>query len=93
MSQVFTSDVSPLTDWSMEQRSRVGASSGVELDAGAEIKVTEFDGDQTVAVDTEDVLRLQVPVGDPLGVEELQGRGNITNNLDGFLLSEEFSAR
>ena len=85
--------MSPLTDWSMEQRSRIGASSGVELDAGAEIKVTEFDGDQTVAVDTEDVLRLQVPVGDPLGVEELQGRGNITNNLDGFLLSEEFSAR
>ena len=84
--------MSPLTDWSMEQRSRIGASSGVELNTGAEIKVTEFDGDQTVAVDTEDVLRLQVPVGDPLGVEELQGRGNITNNLDGFLLSEEFPA-
>ena len=83
--------MSPLTDWSMQQRSSVGASSGVELNAGAEIKVTEFDGDKAVAVDTEDVFRLQVPVGDPLGVEELQGRGNITNNLDGFLLSEEFS--
>jgi len=29
-------------------------------------------------------------VSDPLGVEELQGGCDITNNLDGFLLSEEF---
>ena len=76
----------------MEQRSRVGAAPRVELDAGPQVKVAQFDRSQTVAVHTEDVLRLQISVSDPLGVEELQGGGDITNNLDGFLLGKEFPA-
>ena len=82
--------ISHLTDWSVEQRSRVGAATRVELNAGAEVKVAEFDRSETVAEHTEDVLRLQISVSDPLGVEELQGGRDITNNLDGFLLSKEF---
>ena len=74
----------------MEQRSRVGAATRVELDAGAKVEVAEFDRSETVAVHTEDVLRLQISVSDTLGVEELQGGCDITYNLDGFLLSKEF---
>ena len=55
----------------MEQRSRVGATPGVELDARAEVEVAEFDRRETVAVHAEDVLRLQISVSDTLGVEEL----------------------
>ena len=94
--QYFQSDLaaprspSQLTDWSVEQRSRIGAATGVELNAGAEVKVAQFDRSEAVAEHTEDVLRLQISVSDPLGVEELQGGRDITNNLDGFLLSKEF---
>ena len=62
----------------------------MELNAGAEVKVAEFDRSETVAEHTEDVLRLQISVSNPLGVEELQGGGNITDNLNSFLLGKEF---
>ena len=90
---INTTTICQPTNWSVQQRSRVGAAPGVELYAGAEIKVTELDRNEAVAVHAEDVLGLQVSVGDALGVEELKGRGNITNNLDCFLLSKEFPTR
>ena len=75
----------------MEQRSRVGATPGVELDAGAEIEVAKLDRGEAVAVHAQDVLRLKVPVCDPLGVEELKSRRNITNNVNSLLFCEVFS--
>ena len=62
----------------------------MELDAGAKIKVAKFDGSESVSVDTENVLRLQVTVGNSLGMKELQGRSDITDNMRCFLLGKEF---
>ena len=62
----------------MEQRSR------------AKIKIAQFDGSQSVSVDAENVLGLQVPVSDTLGVEELQGGGHVSYNVGRLPLSEIF---
>ena len=62
----------------MEQRSR------------AKVEVAQFDGSQSVSVDAENVLGLQVPVSDTLGVEELQGGGHVSDDVGGLLLSEIF---
>ena len=48
-----------------------------------------FDWGQAVVVDTEHVLRLEVPVGYSLGVEELQGGGHVRDDHGSLLLGEE----
>ena len=75
---------------SQEQRSGVRTSAGVELYAGAKIKVAKFDGSESVSVDTEDILGLEVSVSDTLGVEKLQGRGHVSDDVGRLLLSEIF---
>ena len=61
----------------------------MELDAGAQVKVAQLDRSELVTVHTEHVLRLQVPVGDPLGVEKLESIGHITDDVGRLLLSKE----
>lgn len=75
---------------SEEQRSGVRTSAGVELDAGAKIKVAKFYWSESVSVDTEDILWLEVPVSNTLGVEELQGRRHVSDDVGRLLLSEIF---
>ena len=47
----------------------------------------------TVAVDTEEVLGLEVPVGNPFRVEKLQSRGDIRDDRCRLLLREELTVR
>lgn len=42
----------------------------VELDAGAKIEITQLDRTQLVRMNTEDVLRLQITMGDTWNREE-----------------------
>ena len=65
----------------------------MELDAGAQVKVAQLDRSELVAVDTEHVLRLQVPVGDPLRVEELECGGNVSDNPCCLLLREKLPGK
>ena len=43
----------------------------MELNSRAKIKVTEFDWSKLAAVDTENILRFEVTMGNTLGVKEL----------------------
>lgn len=60
----------------------------VELDARTEIEITDLDRRQTVGIDAKDVFRLEVSVGDPLLVEELQAGGQVTQHQTGFVLGK-----
>ena len=61
----------------------------MELDPGAEVEVTELHRGQAVLEHAEDVLWLEVTVGDPLGVEELQSGDHIGDDGGCLLLSED----
>lgn len=65
----------------------------MELDAGAQVKVAQLDRSELVAVDTKHVLRLQVPVGDPLRVEKLECGGNVSDNPSCLLLGEKLPGK
>ena len=57
---------------------------GADVDVAgvaAEVKVTELDRDGGVCVDAEDVVRLDIPVGDAATVKELDGGGEICHHL------------
>ena len=73
-----------------QQRRGVGAAARVELDPGAEVEVAELDRGERVPVHAENVLRLEVSVGDPLGVEEGEGGGDVPDDAGGLLLGEVF---
>ena len=58
----------------------------VELDARTEIEITDLDRRQPVGVDAQNVLRLEIPVRDPLLVQELQGRRQVRDHQRSFVL-------
>ena len=61
----------------------------MEFDPGAEVEVTELHRGQAVLEHAEDVLWLEVTMGDPLGVEELQGGDHIRDDGGCLLLRED----
>ena len=63
----------------------------MELDARSEIKITKFDRSETIIVDTKNVFRLEVTMGDTLGVKKFQGRSHISYYISCLLLGEKFS--
>ena len=78
------------SNWCKEQWSGVGTTTRVELDAGAKIKVAEFDWRKTIIVDTENIFGLEVSMSNTLGVEKFKGRGHISDYISRFLLGEIF---
>ena len=78
------------SNWCKEQWSGVGTTTRVELDAGAKIKVAEFDWRKTIIVDTENIFGLEVSMSNTLGVEKFKGRGHIRDYISRFLLGEIF---
>lgn len=66
---------------------RIGQVRG-ELDAGAEIKVTDLDWRQLVLAHAQNILRLQVPVRDPLLVQKVQSRCDLLDDLGRIVLRE-----
>lgn len=68
-------------------RRRIGQIRG-EFDAGAQIKVTDLDWRQLLAIHTQNVLRLQVTVRDALLVQEIQPGGDLLDDLRRLVLRE-----
>lgn len=59
-----------------------------ELDSGAEIKVTDLDRRQLLLAHAQNILRLEVPVRDPLLVQKVQSRGDLLDDLRRVMLRE-----
>ena len=61
----------------------------MELNPRAEVKVAQLDRGEPVVVHAKHILGLEVPVGNPFRVEELQSRGNIRNDPCRLLLRKK----
>ena len=61
----------------------------MELDAGAQVEVAQLDRGEPVPVHAQHVLGLEISMRDPLGVEELESIGHVTDDVGRLLLSEE----
>lgn len=72
-----------------EQRRSVGAAAGVELDPGSEVEIAKLDRGEPVLVHAQNVLGLEISMGDTLGVEKLESIGHITDDVGRLLLSKE----
>lgn len=53
-----------------------------------QIKITNLDRRQTIGVDAENVLRLEITVGDALLVQELQSLRQVAHHQRSFVLSK-----
>ena len=69
-------------DWCQQLRGRDGRRVVVriKLDTRTEIEITDLDRRQTVGIDAEDVLRLEVAVSNPLLVQKLQSLGQVAQD-------------
>lgn len=61
---------------------------GGELDAGAQIKVADLDGEQLDGVHAQNVLRLQIAMGDSFFVQKIQTGGNLFDDLGRLVFGE-----
>ena len=61
----------------------------MELDTGSEVEIAKLDRGEPVLVHAQNVLGLEISMGDTLGVEKLESIGHITDDVGRLLLSKE----
>lgn len=66
-------------------RGRLIGDAGRKLDARAQVKVTDLDGAQFIRRHAQNVLRLQVAMGNASLVQKIQSGRNFLDNLGGFM--------